>query len=47
LSARITNVRYLKTITQVSDQKTSERMPRMLTSSGRTPCSGLKHSFIA
>lgn len=32
LSARITNVRYLKTITSVSAQKKSDRMPRMFAS---------------
>ena len=47
LSARSTKEMYLTEMISVRAQKTSERTPNTLPSSGATPCAGLKHSFMA
>jgi hypothetical protein len=47
LSARMTNVRYFTTMTSVSAQKKSERMPSTFAGETAVPCGSAKHSFIA
>jgi hypothetical protein len=44
LSARRTKVRYLIATTTTSDQKISERMPRIAPGVGATPRPGVRHS---
>ena len=47
LSARMMKVRYLNVTMKLSDQKTSDRRPRMLSTVGASPYSGAKHSLKA
>ena len=47
LSARMTRLMYLKLITKLSDQSTSDRMPSTLAGVAGTPCTWSKHCFRA
>ena len=47
LSARSTNVMYLKETTKFIAQNTSDMTPMTFSRVGASPCSGLKHSFRA